>query len=52
MSMCAFRRKTKKTVISAPKVPSRLFFFFDKLKYEIRNEVLILVSVLNLRHER
>ena len=51
MSMCAFRRKTKKTVISAPKVPSRLFFF-DKLKYEIRNEVLILVSVLKLRHER
>ena len=52
MSMCAFRRKTKKTGISAPKVPSRLFFFLDKLKYEIRNEVLILVSELKLRYKR
>ena len=51
MSMCVFRGKTKKPVICAPKVPPCLFFF-DKLKYEIRNKVLILVSVLKLRHKR
>ena len=32
-----------------PEVPFR---FFDKLKYEIRNKVLIFVSILKLRHKK
>ena len=34
--------------IRAPKVPFR---FFNKLKYEIRNKVLIFVSILKLRQK-
>ena len=34
--------------ICVPKVPFRCF---DKLKYEIRNKVLILVSILKLRQK-
>ena len=34
--------------IRVPKVPFR---FFDKLKYEIKNKVLIFVSILKLRQK-
>ena len=33
------------------RVPRKPFRFFDKLKYEIRNKVLIFVSKLKLRHK-
>ena len=41
-----FEERTK--VIRVPKVP---FCFLDKLKHEIRNKVLIFVSILKLRHK-
>ena len=34
--------------ISVPKVPFR---FFDKLKFEVRNQVFIFVSILKLRQK-
>ena len=36
--------------IPVPKVPFS-FVFFDKLKYKIRNNVLISVFILKLRHK-
>ena len=39
---------TISTTIRVPKVPFR---FFDKSKYEIRNKVLIFVSILKLRQK-
>ena len=41
MNGCSFQ-------IHVPKVPFR---FFDKLKYEIKNKVLIFVSILKLRQK-
>ena len=38
----------RRIIIRVPKVPFR---FFDKLKYEVRNKVLIFVSVLKLRQK-
>ena len=35
--------------IRVPEVP---FHFFDKLKYEIRNKILVFVSMLKLRHKK
>ena len=36
--------------VRIPKVPC-LFLFLDKFKYEIRNNVLIFVFILKLRHK-
>ena len=35
-------------IIRVPKAPFR---FFDKLKYQIRNKVLIFVSIMKLRYK-
>ena len=44
----SFKSRLLTSRICVPKVPFR---FFDKLKYEIRNKVLIFVSILKLRQK-